>query len=144
MNTFYTEHFQWLLLKLLHCNWKNVSTKLYFICTIASFSIKKFIIFLFAQNIFCILQLLSHVAKCNIGNIFRVSHILQHIRNEENVMQIFHAFLFNITNYSPEVINIPRREDEFNIMLPRVNNFVIKQKRHGIFCSLNKIWENKG
>ena len=49
-----------------------------------------------------------------------------------------------ISNYSPEVINIPRREDEFNIMLPRVNNFVIKQKRHGIFCSLNKIWENKG
>ena len=42
--------------------------------------------------------------------------------------QIFHAFLFNIRNYSPEVSNIQRREAEFNIILPRANNFDIKQK----------------
>ena len=40
-----------------------------------------------------------------------------------NNEQIFHAFLFNIRNYSPEVINIQRREAEVNIILPRVNNF---------------------
>ena len=50
--------------------------------------------------------------------------------------QIFQAFLFNIRNYSPEVINIQRREAELNIILPRVNNFDIKQKRHGIFVLL--------
>ena len=50
--------------------------------------------------------------------------------------QIFHAFLFNIRNYSSEVINIQRRETELNIVLPRVNNFNIKQKRHGIFVLL--------
>ena len=49
--------------------------------------------------------------------------------------QIFHAFLFNIRNYSPEVY-IQRREAELNIILPRVNNFNIKQKRHGIFVLL--------
>ena len=53
-----------------------------------------------------------------------------------NNKQIFHAFLFNIRNYSPEVINIQRREAELNIILPRVNNFDIKQKRHGIFVLL--------
>ena len=37
--------------------------------------------------------------------------------------QIFHAFLFNIRNYSPEVINI---------ILSRVNNFDIKQKTWNI------------
>ena len=47
--------------------------------------------------------------------------------------QIFHAFLFNTRNYSPEVINIQQLEAELNIKLPRVNNFDIKQKRHGIF-----------
>ena len=35
--------------------------------------------------------------------------------------QIFHAFLFNIKNYSHEVINIQRREADLNIILPRVN-----------------------
>ena len=50
--------------------------------------------------------------------------------------QIFHAFLFNIRNYSPEVINIQRRDAELNIMLPRVYNFDIKQKWHGIFVLL--------
>ena len=28
-------------------------------------------------------------------------------------MQIFHAFLFNVKSYSPEVITIQRREAEF-------------------------------
>ena len=50
--------------------------------------------------------------------------------------QIFQAFLFNIRNYSTEVINIQLREAELNIILPRVNNFDIKQKRHGIFVLL--------
>ena len=45
-----------------------------------------------------------------------------------NNKQIFHAFLFNIRNYSPEVY-IQRREAELNIILPRVNNFNIKQKK---------------
>ena len=53
-----------------------------------------------------------------------------------NNKQIFHAFLFNIRNYSPEVINIQRREADLNIISPRVNNFDIKQKRHGIFAFL--------
>ena len=62
--------------------------------------------------------------------------------------QIFHAFLFNIRNYSPEVINIQRHEAELNIVLPRVNNFDIKQKRHEyVFYYMppipNKIWEEK-
>ena len=38
-------------------------------------------------------------------------------------------FLFNITNYSPDVINIQRREAELNIILPRVNNSKIKRKK---------------
>ena len=37
-------------------------------------------------------------------------------------------FFFNIKNYSPEIINIQRREAELNIILPSVNNFDIKQK----------------
>ena len=43
--------------------------------------------------------------------------------------QIFHAFFYNIRDYSPKVINI--------ILLPRVNNFDIKQKSHGIFVLLH-------
>ena len=43
--------------------------------------------------------------------------------------QIFHALLFNIKNYSPEVTNIQRCEAELNIILTRVNNFDIKQKK---------------
>ena len=50
--------------------------------------------------------------------------------------EIFHAFLFNISNYSPEVINIQRREVELNVVLLRVNNFDIKKKKHGIFVLL--------
>ena len=33
-------------------------------------------------------------------------------------------------------MNIQRREAEFNIVLPRVNNFDIEQKGHGIFVLL--------
>ena len=40
----------------------------------------------------------------------------------------FHAFFFNNRNYSPEVTNIQRREEELNITVLRVNNFGIKQK----------------
>ena len=49
---------------------------------------------------FVVMQLLSHGAECNMGNIFRVSHILQltsrafrrvkqqqNMRNEENICQ---------------------------------------------------------
>ena len=42
--------------------------------------------------------------------------------------------MFNIRNYSPEVINIQRREVELNIILPRVNNFDIKQKKASNIC----------
>ena len=45
-------------------------------------------------------------------------------------------FLFNIRNYSPEVINIQRCEAKLNVIIPRLNNFDIEQKRHGIFVLL--------
>ena len=48
-----------------------------------------------------------------------------------NNKQIFHAFLFNI-----KVKNIQRREAGLNITLPRMNNFDIKQKWHGMFVLL--------
>ena len=41
---------------------------------------------------------------------------------------MLHAFLFDIRNYSSDVINI---------ILPRMNNFDIKQTRHGIFVLLH-------
>ena len=47
--------------------------------------------------------------------------------------QIFHAFLFNIRNYSPDVKNIQRREAELNT-LPRENNLDIKQKIAWSIC----------
>ena len=53
-----------------------------------------------------------------------------------NNKQIFHAFLFNVRNYSPEVSNIRRREAELNIILPRVNNSILSKYRHGIFVLL--------
>ena len=53
-----------------------------------------------------------------------------------NNKQIFHAFLFNTRNYSPEVINIQRREADLNIILTMVNNSHIKEKRRGIFVLL--------
>ena len=54
--------------------------------------------------------------------------------NYDTNKQIFHAFLFNIRNYKPEVSNIQRREVELNIILPRVNNFDIKQKSAWNIC----------
>lgn len=44
--------------------------------------------------------------------------------------------LFNIRNYLHDVSNIQRREVELNIILPRVNNFHIKQKNARIFVLL--------
>ena len=41
--------------------------------------------------------------------------------------QLFHGFLFSIRNYSPKVTSIQQRLAELNIILPRVNNFDIKQ-----------------
>ena len=46
--------------------------------------------------------------------------------NHNNFKQIFHTFLSNIRNYSPEVINIQRRETELNIILERGDNFDVK------------------
>ena len=37
------------------------------------------------------------------------------ISNENDNKEIFHTFLFNIRNYSPEVINIQRRKVEYYI-----------------------------
>ena len=51
---------------------------------------------------------------------------------------MFHAFLFNVRNYSPKVINIQRREAELNSILPRVDNFEIKQKKTWNICFI--IW----
>ena len=48
--------------------------------------------------------------------------------------QIFHAFLFNIRNYSSEIINIQRLEVELNIILPKVNNYDIKQEKAWNIC----------
>ena len=50
--------------------------------------------------------------------------------------QIFHAVLLNIRNFSPDVINIQRREAELNIILLKVNNVDVKQRMHGIFVLL--------
>ena len=43
--------------------------------------------------------------------------------------------LLNARNYSPEIINIQRREAQLKIILLRVNNFDIK-KKYGIFVLL--------
>ena len=67
-----------------------------------------------------------------------------------NNKQIFHVFLFNIRHYSPKIINIQRRKAEVNIILPRMNNFDIKQKRgmEYLFYYMpptpNKMWDDKG
>ena len=52
----------------------------------------------------------------------------------DNNKQIFHAFFFNIRNYSPKVRNIKRREAELNIILNSVNNFDIKQNTSRNIC----------
>ena len=41
------------------------------------------------------------------------------IHKNMNNKQIFHVFLFNIRNYSPEVTNIQRRDAQLNIILPK-------------------------
>ena len=62
--------------------------------------------------------------------------------------QIFRAFLFDIRNYSPEVSSIQRREVELNVILPRLNNFDIKQKSAWNICFIiypqhqTKSWVN--
>ena len=61
--------------------------------------------------------------------------------NVYNIKQIFHAFLFNITNYSLEICNIyiHLHEAELNIILPRMN-FNIKQKNAlNIYCLFHYI-----
>ena len=73
---------------------------------------------------FLFLQCIAHVDLLASFN----KNIIKHSK------QILHAFLFNIRNYSPEVINIQRREAELNIILPRVNNFDIKQKTEWNIC----------
>ena len=45
--------------------------------------------------------------------------------NFSDIKQIFYAFLFNVRNYSPEVMNI---------IFLRVNNFDIKQKKAWNIC----------
>ena len=50
------------------------------------------------------------------------------------IRQMFQAFLFNIRNHLHTVSNIQRREEELNIILPRVNNFDIKQKMAWDIC----------
>ena len=62
--------------------------------------------------------------------------------------QIFHAFLFNIRNYSPEVINIQRHKAELNIILPTVITSILNKKgMEYLFYYMpptpNKIWEDK-
>ena len=47
---------------------------------------------------------------------------------------IFLASLFNTKNYSPKVINIQRCKAKLNIILPRENNFNIKQKKAWNIC----------
>ena len=65
-----------------------------------------------------------------------------------HIKQILLAF-FNIRNYSTEVINVQRHEAELSIILTRMNNFDIKQKKgmeylfYYMLPTPNKIWEDK-
>ena len=64
------------------------------------------------------------------------------------IKQIFDAFLFNITNYLPELNNVQRQEAELNIILPRVSNFGLNKKvTEYLFYYMpptpNKTWEDK-
>ena len=65
-----------------------------------------------------------------------------------HIKQILLTF-FNIRNYSPEVINVQRHEAELSIILTRMNNFDIKQKKgmeylfYYMLPTPNKIWEDK-
>ena len=65
--------------------------------------------------------------------------MLNNVDTNYNFKQIFLVFLFNIRKYSPKVMNI---------ILPRLNNFDIKQKRRGMLVLLyatntKKIWLTK-
>ena len=78
--------------------------------------------------------------KCEFFTIVSIDFLLVYNK------QISHAFLFNIRNYSPQVITIQRRESELNMILLGVNSFGI---RHGIVVSCipptpNKVLEDKG
>ena len=53
--------------------------------------------------------------------------MLNNVDTNYNFKQIFLVFLFNIRKYSPKVMNI---------ILPRLNNFDIKQKRRGMLVLL--------
>ena len=53
--------------------------------------------------------------------------MLNNVDTNYNFKQIFLVFLFNIRTYSPKVMNI---------ILPRLNNFDIKQKRRGMLVLL--------
>ena len=50
--------------------------------------------------------------------------------------QILYAFLLNIRNYSPEVINIEQHKADLHIILLKVNNFDINKQKHEIFALL--------
>ena len=69
--------------------------------------------------------------RATVKNIFYLESFFRAL-----IKQIFHAFLFNIRTYSPKVINSKRPEANCYIILPRVNDFDIKQKRQIIFALL--------
>ena len=54
----------------------------------------------------------------------------------DHIKEIFHALLFNIKNYSSEIINIQRREACLKTILPRVNICILKKQKHVIFVLL--------
>ena len=60
----------------------------------------------------------SSMSFCHPNNFLHTSYL-------SASKQMFHAFLFNIRNYSSEVRNIQRRKSELNIILPRVNNSIL-------------------
>ena len=72
----------------------------------------------------------------NARKFYSLTFLLQGCNTFCNIKQIFHAFLFNIGNCLPEVTNIQQRVAELNIILPRANNFYIRQKRQRIFILL--------
>ena len=90
----------------------------------------------------------ADLAVCKVWKLHRVSIenleqyfyiiIINEFLVDKNVVtynkQIFHAFLFNIRNYSSEIINIQRLEVELNIILPKVNNYDIKQEKAWNIC----------
>ena len=60
----------------------------------------------------------SSMSFCHPNNFLHTSYL-------SASKQMFHAFLFNIRNYSSEVRNIQQRKSELNIILPRVNNSIL-------------------